>query len=89
MAKDTKSDKGFHRYVSQKKKVNESIPSMMSKTGKLVTTDEEKAEVLNKFLPQSSLAISLPKPLKWMDCKTGTGGAKSFPLQGKIRFVIT
>ncbi|KAK4821658.1 LOW QUALITY PROTEIN: hypothetical protein QYF61_026756 [Mycteria americana] len=36
--------KGFYRYVSQKRKVKESIPSLMSKTGKLVSTDEEKAE---------------------------------------------
>jgi len=45
-------------------------------SGELVTTDEEKAEVLN-FLPQSSLAASLPTPLKWMDCKMGIGRAKS------------
>jgi len=46
---------------------------LMSKTAKLVTTDEEKAEVSNKFLPQSSLATSLPTPLEWMDHRTGTG----------------
>ena len=29
--------------------VKESIPPLMSETGKLVTADEEKAEVLNNF----------------------------------------
>ena len=49
-AKDAKNnEKGFYRYVSQKMKVRESVPPRMSKTGKLVTTDEEKAEVLNNF----------------------------------------
>ena len=74
------SKKGFYRYVSQKRKVKGSVPPVMSKAGKLVTTDEEKAEVLHKFLPQSSLATSLSTPLEWMDHKTGTGGAKSLPL---------
>ncbi|KAK4828789.1 hypothetical protein QYF61_000846 [Mycteria americana] len=50
LARDAKNNrKGFYRYVSQKRKVKESVPALMSKTGKLVTTDEEKAEVLNNF----------------------------------------
>ncbi|KAK4817803.1 hypothetical protein QYF61_027854 [Mycteria americana] len=50
MARDAKnSKKGFYRYVSQKRKVKESIPPLMSKTGKLVTRDEKAAEVLNNF----------------------------------------
>ncbi len=54
---------------------------MMSKTGKLLTKDKENAEVLNNFfLSKSPPATSLPTPLEWMDCKTGTGGAKSLPL---------
>jgi len=74
LARDARnSKKGFYRYVSQKRKVNKSIPPLMSKTGKLVTTDEEKAEVCNSFLPQSSLAVSLPTRLKWMDRKTDWG----------------
>ncbi|KAK4825257.1 LOW QUALITY PROTEIN: hypothetical protein QYF61_025718 [Mycteria americana] len=57
----------------------------MSKTGKLVTMEEEKAEVLNNIFPQSSLANSLPTALEWMDHKTGTGGAKSLPLEDQVR----
>ena len=40
---------GFHRYLNQKKKVQEGILPLVSDTGKLVTADEEKGEVLNNF----------------------------------------
>ncbi|KFQ78147.1 hypothetical protein N335_09061, partial [Phaethon lepturus] len=50
LARDAKNKKkGFYRYVRQKRKVKESVLPLKSKTGKLVTTDEEKAEVLNDF----------------------------------------
>jgi len=51
LARDVKNNKkGFYRYVSQKRKVKESVPPhTMSKTGKLVTMDKAKAEVLSKF----------------------------------------
>ncbi|KFM04158.1 hypothetical protein AS27_10724, partial [Aptenodytes forsteri] len=49
LARDTKNNKGFYRYVSQKRKVEESVTPLMKMTGKLVTTDNEKAEVLNDF----------------------------------------
>ncbi|KFV55360.1 hypothetical protein N328_07466, partial [Gavia stellata] len=48
LARDAKNNKkGFYRYVSQERKVKESVCPLMNTTGKLVTTDEEKAEVLN------------------------------------------
>ncbi|KFQ53018.1 hypothetical protein N334_04373, partial [Pelecanus crispus] len=50
LARDAKNNKkGFYRYVNQKRKVKESISPPMNKTGDLVSTDEEKAEVLNNF----------------------------------------
>ncbi|KFR00034.1 hypothetical protein Y956_06354, partial [Nipponia nippon] len=49
LARDAKNNKGFYTYVNQKRKVKESISPLMSKTSKLITTDEEKAEVLNNF----------------------------------------
>ncbi|KFM04153.1 hypothetical protein AS27_10717, partial [Aptenodytes forsteri] len=50
LARDTKNNKkGFYRYVNHKRKVKESVPSLMSRTGKLVATDKEKAEVLNNI----------------------------------------
>ena len=49
LARDAKNNKkGFYRYVSQKGKVRESVCPLMSKNGKLVTTDK-KAEKLNFF----------------------------------------
>ena len=49
-ARNAKNNKkGFYRYVSQKRKVKESVPPSMNTTGKLVTMDKEKAEVLNNF----------------------------------------
>jgi len=50
LARDARHSKqGFYRYVSQKRKVKESVPHLMSKTGRLVTMDEGKAEVFNNF----------------------------------------
>ncbi|KFW69345.1 hypothetical protein AS28_06177, partial [Pygoscelis adeliae] len=50
LARDARNKKkGFYRYVSQKRKVKDSAPLLMNTTGKLVTMDEEKAEVLNNF----------------------------------------
>ncbi|KFZ68978.1 hypothetical protein N338_01487, partial [Podiceps cristatus] len=50
LARDAKNNKkGFYRYVSQKRKIKESIPTLMSRTCKLVSMDEEKADVLNIF----------------------------------------
>ncbi|GAB0190824.1 ras GTPase-activating protein 1-like [Grus japonensis] len=44
-----RNNKGFYRHISQKRKVKESVPPIRNMTGKLVTMDEEKAEVLNNF----------------------------------------
>ncbi|KFR08823.1 hypothetical protein N306_10297, partial [Opisthocomus hoazin] len=63
LARDAKNNKkGFYRYVSQKKKVKESVPRLMSKTGKLVTADEEKAEVLNNFFASVFTGNLSPHP---------------------------
>ncbi|CAM5095950.1 unnamed protein product [Natator depressus] len=50
LARDVKSNKkGFFRYVSNKKKVKESVGPLLNEGGKLVTEDVEKANVLNAF----------------------------------------
>ncbi|KAK4827434.1 hypothetical protein QYF61_017991 [Mycteria americana] len=50
LAREAKNNKkGFYRYVSQKRKVKARVPPLMNKNGDLASTDEEKAEVLNKF----------------------------------------
>ncbi|CAM5155924.1 unnamed protein product [Natator depressus] len=50
LARDIKSNKkGFFRYVSNKKKVKESVGPLLNEGGNLVTEDVEKANVLNAF----------------------------------------
>ncbi|PKU36836.1 rna-directed dna polymerase from mobile element jockey- hypothetical protein [Limosa lapponica baueri] len=49
LSSNAKNIKDFYRYDSQKRKAKESVSPLMSKTGKLVTTDEEKADVLNNY----------------------------------------
>jgi len=85
LARDAKSNKqGFCRHVSQKRKVKESVhthPLPMNKNGDLISTGEEKAEVLhNCFLSQSPLATSLLAPPESMGYKMRTRGVKPFPL---------
>lgn len=77
--------RGFYRYIRWKRKVQESICSIMSNTGRLVTTDKEQAEVLN-FLPQSSLTNALHTTLEQIVQKVGAGGVMSLLLEVKIRF---
>ncbi|CAM4497687.1 unnamed protein product [Lepidochelys kempii] len=50
LARDVKSNKkGFFRYVSNKKKIKESLGPLLNEGGNLVTEDVEKANVLNAF----------------------------------------
>lgn len=64
MCVNKNNKKGFCMYVSQRRKIKEIIPPpLTSKTGKLITTDKEKAEILHNFLLQSPLAVSLVTPL--------------------------
>ncbi|CAM5102982.1 unnamed protein product [Eretmochelys imbricata] len=50
LARGVKSNKkGFFRYVSNKKKVKESVGPLLNEGGNLVTEDVEKANVLNAF----------------------------------------
>jgi len=70
--------KGFYRYVNQKRKVEESVLPLINQNGKLVSIDEEKAEVLNNA---SVFTGNLsPCPPQLMDCKMGTRGPKPLPL---------
>jgi len=62
LARDAKNNKGFYRYVSRKKMVKESVPPLMSETGKLAIADEEKAEVLNNFLASVFTGNLSPHP---------------------------
>jgi len=79
LARDTKNNTGFYRQVNQKRKVKERVPPRMNKNDNLESTGEEKFEVLNKFLSQSSLSTSLLAPPQLMESKMGRRGAKSLP----------
>ena len=80
MARGEKDKKGFHRNLKWKRKVQESVHALVGKTSRLATTDKEKAEALNKCLPQASLATALHAPFEWMGWKVGTEGAMPFLL---------
>jgi len=63
LARDAKNNKkGLYTYVNQKRKVKESIPSLMNKNSDLVSTDEEKAEVLNNIFASSFTGKLSPHP---------------------------
>ena len=49
MARNAKNKKGFCRYLRQKRKAQEGILPLASDIDRLVTTEMEKAEVLNIF----------------------------------------
>lgn len=50
LARDTKnSNKGFYRYIGEKRKAKECVPPLRNDKEKLTTTDIEKAEILKKF----------------------------------------
>ncbi|KFR09813.1 hypothetical protein N306_03128, partial [Opisthocomus hoazin] len=72
LARDAKNNKkGFYRYVSRKKMVKESVPLLMSETGKLATADEEKAEVLNNFFASVFTGNLSPHPSRVDDRHEG------------------
>jgi len=76
LAKGIKKDKkGSYTYINWKREVQESVHSLASNIGRLLTTDKEKAEVFNKVLPDSSLATVLHAALEWTVWKVGTGKA--------------
>ena len=68
LARDVKNNKGVYRYFGQKRKIKENVPCLVNKTGELVTTDMEKAEVLNNFFASictgnlSSHISQVPEP---------------------------
>ena len=72
-----KNKKNFHGSFNHKRKVQEVVPPQMSDTGKPLTTDKEKAELLNNFLPRSSLITACHAALKQLLQKEGTGEATS------------
>lgn len=88
LARDAKNNKkGSTGTSNSKERLKETILPLRSENRELVSTNQEKAEVLN-MLPQSSLAILLCPPTKLMDHKMQTSGIKS-SLSGKIKLRMT
>jgi len=80
-AKDANNNKkGFYRYVSQKRKVKESVTPLMSKTGELVTMDKEKAEVLNNIFASVFTGNLSPCPSPADGLQDGDQKVKPQPL---------
>ncbi|KFR07593.1 hypothetical protein N306_10821, partial [Opisthocomus hoazin] len=79
LARDAKNNKkGFYGYVSQKKKVKESVPPLMSKNGNLVSTDEE-TEVLNKLIASVFTGKLSPCPSPVDGLQDGVQRGKAIP----------
>ncbi|KAK4816288.1 hypothetical protein QYF61_014586 [Mycteria americana] len=80
LARDAKNNKkGFYRYTNQKRKVKESVPPLMNKNGDLVSTDEEKAEVLNNFFALVFSGNHSPHPSQVNGQHVGDQGGKAPP----------
>ena len=84
--KDNK--KCFYKYVNSKRKTRESLHSLLDTGGNMVTSDEEKAEVLNAFFASvfnNRLVVLRESSL--LSQKTETG--RTTPLHSSRRQPVT
>ncbi|KFW94610.1 hypothetical protein N336_00311, partial [Phalacrocorax carbo] len=82
LVRDAKNNKkGFYRYMNQKGKVKESVPHLMNKNGGLVSTDEEKAEVLNNIFASAFTGNLSPHPSQADGPQDGDQKDKAFPTE--------
>ncbi|KAK4826467.1 hypothetical protein QYF61_009194 [Mycteria americana] len=79
LASDAMNNKGFYRYINQKRKVKESRPPLMNKNGDLVSTDEEKAEVLKNIFASAFTGNHSPHPSRANGQHVGDQGVKVPP----------
>ncbi|KAK4811749.1 hypothetical protein QYF61_005317 [Mycteria americana] len=80
LARDAKNNKGFYRYINEKRKVKESVPPLMNKNGDLVSTDEEEAEVLNNCFASVFSGNHSPHPSGVNGQRVGDHGGKAPPI---------
>ncbi|XP_050768861.1 UV excision repair protein RAD23 homolog B [Gymnogyps californianus] len=85
LARNTKNNKGFYRQVSQKRKVKESVPPDEHYWHKLVTTDEEKAEIVDgSSLETFKVRLDGKKTVKALKEKIESErGKDAFPVAGQ------
>jgi len=70
----------FTGMLCRKGRLKKMYSPPVNKTVEMVTTDMEKAEVLNNFfLPQFLMIIYFPITVKPLKLKTATGGRKPLP----------
>lgn len=50
LERDVKNNKGFCRYIAQKRKAKDCVSPVMDEKGKLVSTNTSKAQALNNLL---------------------------------------
>ena len=61
LVRDVKNNtEGFYRYISKRRQMKESVPSLLNEDGELASSGMEQAEVLHKCSPWSSLVARLP-----------------------------
>jgi len=91
LARDAENNKkGFYRYVSQKRKLKESVtPLILTRMATLYQQMRRRLRHSTIFLHQSSLAASLLAPPQLMNCRMGSRGAKSLTMYQKTRFRTT
>jgi len=71
--------KDFYRYVNQKSKVQESALPLGNKYGDLVSTDKEKAKVLNTFFASVFTGNFSPQPSRADGLQDGDQRCKAPP----------
>lgn len=49
LVRNIKNNRGYHRYLHQKRKFEESVSLLTNEKGELASTDTKKGEVLSKF----------------------------------------
>ncbi|KFQ59950.1 hypothetical protein N334_02077, partial [Pelecanus crispus] len=86
LAREAKNNrKGFYRYVSQKRKAKDHVPTLMNKNGDLVSTDKEKAEVLNSFFASVFTGNLSPQPSQVDGPQDGDQGGKAPPTVREVQ----